>query len=215
VINILVFDRQSMYQASIAARLSRLLPKSTQVVECATEAELARGIARNPGATLFLGQISQWSDTFKLARQLSCPVVWIAERKDEYLPLLAQPAIRAIIFRTAKAIDLTECVAALRGRRTWIQSLDRTDDNSCSREEKWSLLTQKERHLTALMLEGMKSKEIATQVGTTCQVIKNRIGLIYDKLGVRNRYDLLKALLEYPPTCESASIETRARALKL
>ena len=75
---------------------------------------------------------------------------------------------------------------------------------------KWGLLTQKQRQITALLVEGKQCKEIAAQLGTTCQVIKNSVVLIYDKLGVRNRYDLLKALLEFPPTCESASMEPRA-----
>ena len=82
MVTILVFDRQSLYQASISNRLSRLLPESTQVADCATEAELASRITNNPGATLFLGQISLRSEAMKLARQFSCPVVWIAERKD-------------------------------------------------------------------------------------------------------------------------------------
>jgi DNA-binding NarL/FixJ family response regulator len=60
--------------------------------------------------------------------------------------------------------------------------------------------------LTAQLLEGLKSKQIAAQLGTTCQVIKNKVTLIYDKLGVRSRYDLLKAFLESPPPCESASM---------
>ena len=208
---ILIFDRQSIYQASLSSRLSRLLPESTQIADCATEAELARRIANNPGATLFLGQVSLQSEIMKLARRFSCAVVWIAERRDDYLPLLTQPAIRGIMFRTAKAADLAECVAALRGRQTWIQSLDGPDAAASSRHEKWGLLTQKERRLTALMLEGLQSKEIAVQLGTTCQVIKNRIVLIYDKLGVRNRYDLLKSLLETPPTCESVSMEPLER----
>ena len=209
MVTILIFDRQSLCQASISTRLSRLLPGSIQVVDCATEAELARHIKNNPGATLFLGQISLRSEAMRLARELSCPVVWIAERKDEYLPLLAQPAIRGIMFRTAKAADLVECIAALRERRPWIQSVDNPGETVSSRQEKWGLLTPKERQLTALLLEGMKSKQIAAQLGTTCQVIKNRVGPIYNKLGVECRYDLLKALLESPPTCESASMEPR------
>jgi len=207
VVAILIFDRQSLYQASISTKLSRLLPESIQIVDCATESELVRSISNNPGAILFLGQVSLRSETMKLARKFSCPVVWIAERKDEYLPLLAQPVIRGIMFRTAKAADLTECISALRQRRTWIQSLDNPDTSASSRQEMWGLLTPKERYLTALLLEGMQSKQIAVQLGTTPQVIKNRVVLIYDKLGVRNRYDLLKALLESPPTCESASME--------
>jgi len=210
VVTILVFDRQSLYQASISTRLSRLLPESTQVADCATEAELASRITSNPGATLFLGQISLRSEAMKLARQFSCPVVWIAERKDEYLPLLNQPAICGILFRTANAADLAECIAALREHRTWIQSLDCPDDTTSSGQDKWGLLTQKQRYITALLVEGKQCKEIAAQLGTTCQVIKNRVVLIYDKLGVRNRYDLLKALLEAPPTCESASMRPRA-----
>jgi DNA-binding NarL/FixJ family response regulator len=210
VVTILIFDRQSLCQASISTRLSLLLPESTQVTDCASEDELAHHIANNPGATLFLGQVSLRSETMQLARQLCCSVVWIAEPKDEYLPLLTQPAIRGIMFRTAKAADLAECIAALRERRTWIQPLDSPDDATSSRQEKWDLLTQKQRQLTALLLEGMQCKEIAAQRGTTCQVIKNSVVLIYDKLGVRNRYDLLKALLESPPTCERASIRPRA-----
>ena len=210
MVTILIFDRQSLCQASISTRLSLLLPESTQVADCASEAELARHITDNPGATLFLGQISLRSEAMQLARQLSCPVVWIAEPKDEYLPLLTQPAIRGIMFRTAKASDLAECIAALRERRTWIQTLENPDDATSSRQEKWGLLTQNQRQLTALLLEGRQCKDIAVQRGTTCQVIKNSVVLIYDKLGVRSRYDLLKALLESPPTCEGASLKARA-----
>ena len=212
MVTILIFDRQSIYQASLSNRLSRLLPQSTKISECATEAELARHIASNPGATLFLGQVSLQSETMKLARRFSCAVVWIAERRDEYLPLLTQPAIRGIMFRTAKAADLAECVAALRERRTWVQSLG-SPNAASSRHEKWGLLTPKERRLTAFLLEGLQSKEIAVQLGTTCQVIKNRIVQIYNKLGVRNRFDLLKYLLKTPPTCESVSMEPRDRKM--
>jgi DNA-binding NarL/FixJ family response regulator len=146
----------------------------------------------------------------KLAGQYSCPVVWIAERKDEYLPLINQPAICGILFRTANAADLAECIAALRERRTWIQSLHDPDDATPSRQDKWGLLTQKQKYITALLVEGKQCKEIAAERGTSCQVIKNSVVLIYDKLGVRNRYDLLKALLEAPPTCESTSKKPRA-----
>jgi DNA-binding NarL/FixJ family response regulator len=148
----------------------------------------------------------------RLARRFSCVVIWIAERRDEYLPLLTQPAIRGIMFRTAKPADLAECVAALRERRTWVQSLEGPAAAS-SRHEKWDLLTPRERRLTALLLEGLQSKEIAVQLGTTCQVIKNRIVQIYNKLGVRNRFDLLKYLLKTPPTCESVSMEPRDRKM--
>ena len=209
MVTILVFDRQSIWQTSIPHQLRRVLPGSTRIADFATEAELVANIASNPGAILFLGQISLDSKAIRLARELSCPVVWIAERKDAYLPLLSQSGICAIIFRTAKPADLVECIAALGERRTWIQSLDGHEATS-PLHKKWSLLTAKEKHVTALMVDGMTSKDIATLHGTTCQVIKNRISLIYDKLGVRNRLSLQKALLQSSLTCEDASMEPRA-----
>jgi DNA-binding NarL/FixJ family response regulator len=207
LVTILVFDRQSIWQTSISHQLRRVFPgPTTRVADFATEAELVANIAGNPGAILFLGQISLDSKAIRLARELSCPVVWIAERKDAYLPLLSLSGICAIIFRTAKPADLAECIAALRERRTWIQSLDGHEAKS-PLDEKWSLLTAKERNVTALMVGGMKYKDIATLHGTTCQVIKNKISLIYDKLGVRDRFSLQRAFLQSSLTCEDASAE--------
>jgi hypothetical protein len=71
-----------------------------------------------------------------------CPAVWIAERQDEYLPLVNQQAIRGIMYRTAKAADLGEYIAALRERRMWIQALDYPDDATPSRQEKWACCRQ-------------------------------------------------------------------------
>ena len=204
MVAILIYDRQSLCQSSISSRISRLLPRS-EVVDCATESEVARWIVSRPGTTLFLGQVSLQSETMSLVKEHSCPVVWIAERKDPLLPLLAQPSIRGIMFRTAKDLDLRECLTALRENRMWIQSVDRSHSDTSAQEELWNLLKPKEMHLAALLLDGLKSKDIAVQLSTTPQVIKNRVALIYDKLGVCNRFDLLKALLKSPPTCETAS----------
>ena len=135
----------------------------------------------------------------------SCPVVWIAERKDALLPLLAHAAIRGIMYRTVRSVDLRDCLFALRQGRRWTQPLELSDDDEAAQDQLWSLLTQKEQQLAALLVEGLKSKDIAVQLGTTPQVIKNRASLIYNKLGVNGRFDLLKVLLLSPPTCESAS----------
>jgi DNA-binding NarL/FixJ family response regulator len=97
----------------------------------------------------------------KLAQELSCPVVWIAERKDEYLPLVNQPAIRGIMFRTATAADLEECLNALWERRTWIQSVNNPDIATSSRQAKWGLLTQKQKQITSFVSAGAKIDHIA------------------------------------------------------
>jgi DNA-binding NarL/FixJ family response regulator len=205
VVAILIYDRQSLFQTSISAAINRLLPQS-EVVDRATESEVARWIISRPGTTLFLGQVSLRSETMRLATVHSCPVVWIAERKDSLLPLLAEPATRGIMYRTAKAADLRECFCALREGRMWIQPRDWTDDDESAPDELWNLLTLREKQIAALLRVGVKNRAIAAQLGTTYQVIKNYTTRIYNKLGVNCRVDLIMALQTSPPTCESASM---------
>ena len=51
---------------------------------------------------------------------------------------------------------------------------------------------QEEKRKLAVRLSkrGMKNKEIATEVGTTEQVVKNYLRKVYDKLGVADRLEL-------------------------
>jgi DNA-binding CsgD family transcriptional regulator len=51
-------------------------------------------------------------------------------------------------------------------------------------------LTPKELRIVALIVQGYKNKEIATQLGTTEQVIKNYLRNVYDKIGVSDRLEL-------------------------
>jgi DNA-binding NarL/FixJ family response regulator len=51
-------------------------------------------------------------------------------------------------------------------------------------------LTEKELSIVACITRGMRNKEIAFQIGTSEQVIKNYLRKIYDKLGVSDRLEL-------------------------
>ncbi|MGD9715404.1 MAG: response regulator transcription factor [Thermomicrobiales bacterium] len=54
---------------------------------------------------------------------------------------------------------------------------------------KWRL-SDKERHIISAVAQGMRNKEIADQIHTTEQVVKNYLRKIYDKLGVSDRLEL-------------------------
>jgi DNA-binding NarL/FixJ family response regulator len=51
-------------------------------------------------------------------------------------------------------------------------------------------LTPREVQVAALVYEGMTNREIGATVGTTEQVIKNYLRVIFDKLGVWSRLEL-------------------------
>ena len=51
-------------------------------------------------------------------------------------------------------------------------------------------LTPREIEVAALVWEGMTNREIGQSVGTTEQVIKNYLRVVFDKLGVWSRLEL-------------------------
>lgn len=50
--------------------------------------------------------------------------------------------------------------------------------------------SERERRVIELVAQGLKNKEVATEIGTTEHVIKNYLRTIYDKLGLWNRVEL-------------------------
>ena len=53
-----------------------------------------------------------------------------------------------------------------------------------------TILTEKELEIVKLVTQGYRNSEIGAMVGTTEHVIKNRLRLIYDKLGFSNRLEV-------------------------
>jgi DNA-binding NarL/FixJ family response regulator len=48
----------------------------------------------------------------------------------------------------------------------------------------------REQRVIELVAQGLKNKEVATEIGTTEHVVKNYLRTIYDKLGLWNRVEL-------------------------
>ena len=49
---------------------------------------------------------------------------------------------------------------------------------------------EREQRVIELVAQGLKNKEVATEIGTTEHVVKNYLRTIYDKLGLWNRVEL-------------------------
>jgi DNA-binding NarL/FixJ family response regulator len=70
-------------------------------------------------------------------------------------------------------------------------------------------LTAKELRIVALIVQGYKNKEIATQLGTTEQVIKNYLRNVYDKIGVSDRLELALFTIHHRILNEAAAATTQ------
>jgi DNA-binding NarL/FixJ family response regulator len=50
--------------------------------------------------------------------------------------------------------------------------------------------SEREQRVIQLVAQGLKNREVASQIGTTEHVVKNYLRVIYDKLGLWNRVEL-------------------------
>src|SRR5207253_10906697 len=126
-----------------------------------------------------------------------------------------QNGVHGLVFRNVTGTALTECVRKLGKGQSWIQSdsgaadsAESADDHvgDCVRDR----LTPKELRIVALIVQGFKNKEIATQLGTTEQVIKNYLRNVYDKIGVSDRLELALFTIHHRILNEAAAATAAA-----
>ncbi len=106
--------------------------------------------------------------------------------------------VRGIIKRSVAPELLIKCVRKVAEGETWLDNQGvswvieayRTQSAHPSSAKPKGRLTDKELLIVACVTQGMKNKEIATEVGTTEQVVKNYLRKVYDKLGVSDRLEL-------------------------
>lgn len=51
-------------------------------------------------------------------------------------------------------------------------------------------LSRRERRVVELVAQGLKNREIATELGISVFVVRNYLSAIYDKIGLSNRVEL-------------------------
>jgi DNA-binding NarL/FixJ family response regulator len=125
------------------------------------------------------------------------------ERTAEETVLL----LDGLLFRNVGGTDLVDCVRhAARGQRfvqrsnlTTMQAADSVGARVRDR------LTPKEMQIVALIVQGCKNKDIALQLQTKEQVIKNYLRAIYDKTGVSDRLELALFTIHHRALAEAAA----------
>jgi DNA-binding NarL/FixJ family response regulator len=103
-----------------------------------------------------------------------------------------------VVPRSISPDMLVKCVRKIAAGETWIDNQSISWVIDAYREQASALtnprsqprLSEKELAIIACITRGMRNKEIAYQIGTTEQVVKNYLRKIYDKLGVADRLEL-------------------------
>jgi DNA-binding NarL/FixJ family response regulator len=125
-------------------------------------------------------------------------IVQVSESDESNTVELYRRGVRGVVRRSITPDLLVKCVRKIAAGETWIdnQSISwvidayRAQASQLTNPMTQPRLSAKELAIIGCITRGMRNKEIAYQIGTTEQVIKNYLRKIYDKLGVSDRLEL-------------------------
>ena len=125
-------------------------------------------------------------------------IVQVSESDETNTVELYRRGVRGVVPRSISPDLLIKCVRKIAAGETWIdnQSISwvidayRSQATALTNPRTQPKLSKKELAIISCITRGMRNKEIAYQIGTTEQVIKNYLRKVYDKLGVSDRLEL-------------------------
>jgi DNA-binding NarL/FixJ family response regulator len=125
-------------------------------------------------------------------------IVQISSSDESNTVELYRRGVRGVVPRSISPDMLVKCVRKIAAGETWIdnQSISwvidayRAQATTLTNPRVQPKLSPKELAIIGCITRGMRNKEIAYQIGTTEQVVKNYLRKIYDKLGVSDRLEL-------------------------
>jgi two-component system nitrate/nitrite response regulator NarL len=201
-IRIILADSQAIYRVGI--RKIFALEDDLRVVAQADSLDnLRAAIERYPTdivlleGALLAGSANVIPDLLRVAPDVKIIIQAVAADEGHTVELYRR-GVRGIISRSISPDLLVRCVRRIAAGETWIDNQSVTWVIEAYRAQAASLvsprsqprLSPKEMSIITCITQGKRNKEIAFQLGTTEQVIKNYLRKIYDKLGVSDRLEL-------------------------
>ena len=193
MLKLILGDNQAIFRAGIAKVLA--VEDDMRIVAQAQSPEQMIMALEKFRASVLICSAAFHPDlktVIEMASRAKTPIVVIAENNEDAGKYLAA-GIAGVVYRNVSGPALLNCVRKVARGETCCQDVTITRevaDNDMVGARVRDRLTPKELRIVALIVQGYKNKEIATQLGTTEQVIKNYLRKIYDKLGVSDRLEL-------------------------
>jgi DNA-binding NarL/FixJ family response regulator len=172
------------------------------------------GLGDNPGEVV--------SKILASAPALKIVLVTVQPTEEETVELLRCGA-QGIVTRSIAPDLLIRCIRKVAAGETWLDNQGvnwvieayRAQAAQLTEPRNRVRLSNKELQIIAGVTQGLRNKDIAQEVGTTEQVVKNYLRKVYDKLGVSDRLELAlycmhHKLLENYQKAEESAAETVA-----
>ena len=204
---LILADNQAIFRAG-AARVLALEDDMRIVAQCEDMAKLSAAIDGLPGSIIILSS-SLCHDLPALLGRTQVRgsyVIFVTENTERVSDEIASQ-LDGIVCRNVAGADLLDCVRRVARGQRWVQranvtTMQAADSVGANVRDR---LTPKEMQIVALIVQGCKNKEIAIQLATKEQVIKNYLRSIYDKTGVSDRLELALFTIHHRVLAEAAA----------
>jgi DNA-binding NarL/FixJ family response regulator len=199
---VIIADSQAIYRVG----MSKIFAAESDLVIAAQVEKLdeLRGMAPSVSADVLLleggllaGTTDALPEIVSLMPDLKI-IVQTSGADENHTVELYRRGVRGIIPRSVSPELLVRCVRKIAGGETWIDNKSvnwvieayRAQAVALTNPKNQPRLSPKELSIISHITQGKRNKEIAFQLGTSEQVIKNYLRKIYEKLGVSDRLEL-------------------------
>jgi len=217
VTNIVIADHQAIFRAGIAKILAveddlRIVgqPQSFEQLLICLEKLRAKVLL------LSSGFVPNLSSAIHAAQRRSIAVVVLAEI-NQATTKFTSLGIKGVVYRSVPGEFMVEAVRRVARDETYVQapaapSDGPTEDVVGTRVR--DRLSDKEIKIMAAVVRGFKNRDIAVQLYTSEQVVKNALRHIFDKTGVSDRLELALFVLHHRVLAQATAavqIESQSR----
>ncbi len=193
MINVILADQQAIYCAGMAKVLA--VEEDIRIVgQPQFPEQLLNGMERLRPRIVVLASSFQSSlpQVQEIARRYSIAVLMLCDNSETASDFM-RLGIQGVIYRSASGSVVVDAIRRLSRGQSFLQGPDCSeievdDDLVGARVQK--RLTGRELRIIAAIVQGYKNREIADQLSTTEQVVKNALRTIFDKIGVSDRLEL-------------------------
>jgi DNA-binding NarL/FixJ family response regulator len=204
---LILADNQAIFRAG-AARVLALEEDMRIAAQCDDLPKLSSAIDSLRGSIVVVAS-SLHPDMKELlahTEAVGSRLILVTENSEQVADEIAL-LLDGILCRNVAGTDLVDCVRRVsRGQRfvqrTNVTTMHVTDSVGTRVRDR---MTPKEMQIVALIVQGCKNKDIAMQLGTKEQVIKNYLRVIYDKTGVSDRLELALFTIHHRVLAEAAA----------
>ncbi len=194
---VILGESQALYRAGVARVLS-VEDDFRIVAQCRDLDRLMPAVQTFRSSLVLVASALKpdYTDLVAKVRAADSRLIVLAEDTEPFLTFEVLGA-SAVLYRSTTVASFVDCLRQVHAGNHFVPPAAANLEEDLVGTRARAQLTPKEMKIVALIVEGMRNKQIAVRLNTTEQVIKNQLRSVYDKTGVSDRLELAMFTLHH------------------